>query len=33
MQWFNNMKIGTRLGAVFGVVLFLLLTVAATGYR
>ncbi|MDD5286189.1 MAG: methyl-accepting chemotaxis protein [Desulfuromonadaceae bacterium] len=32
MQWFNNMKIGTRLGAVFGVVLFLLLAVAAAGY-
>src|SRR5665647_1081611 len=32
MQWFNNMKIGTRLGGVFGVMLFLLLAVAATGY-
>jgi methyl-accepting chemotaxis protein len=32
MQWFNNMKIGTRLGMVFGVVLFLLLAVAVTGY-
>ncbi|MDD2733328.1 MAG: methyl-accepting chemotaxis protein [Desulfuromonadaceae bacterium] len=32
MQWFNNMKIGTRLGGVFGFMLFLLLAVAATGY-
>jgi methyl-accepting chemotaxis protein len=32
MQWFNNMKIGTRLGMVFGVVLFLMLVVAAAGY-
>lgn len=32
MQWFNNMKIGTRLGMVFGVLLFLLLAIAATGY-
>jgi len=32
MQWFNNMKIGTRLGVVFGVMLFLLLAIAATGY-
>ena len=32
MQWFNNLKIGTRLGGVFGVLLFLLLAIAATGY-
>ncbi|HCE67013.1 MAG: chemotaxis protein [Geobacteraceae bacterium GWC2_55_20] len=32
MQWFNNMKIGTRLGLVFGLMLFLLLAVAASGY-
>jgi len=32
MQWFYNMKIGTRLSAVFGIVLFLLLTVAGAGY-
>ncbi|MFA7405644.1 MAG: methyl-accepting chemotaxis protein [Pelobacteraceae bacterium] len=32
MQWFNDMKIGTRLGMVFGIMLFLLLAVAATGY-
>ncbi|MDO9308612.1 MAG: methyl-accepting chemotaxis protein [Deltaproteobacteria bacterium] len=32
MQWFNNMKIGTRLGLVFGIMLFLLLAVAASGY-
>jgi hypothetical protein len=30
MQWFNNMKIGTRLGGVFGVMLFLLLAVAVS---
>ncbi|MDD2272764.1 MAG: methyl-accepting chemotaxis protein [Desulfuromonadaceae bacterium] len=29
---FANMKIGTRLGMVFGLMLFLLLAVAATGY-
>lgn len=29
---FANMKIGTRLGTVFGIILFLLLTVAATGF-
>ena len=32
MQWFNNMKIGTRLGLVFGVMLFLLLAVATAGF-
>ncbi len=32
MQWFNNMKIGTRLALVFGIMLFLLLAVAASGY-
>lgn len=32
MNWFNNLKIGAKLGLGFGVVLFLLLGVGLTGY-
>jgi methyl-accepting chemotaxis protein len=32
MRWFNNMKLGVRLGLAFGFLLLLLFTVATTGY-
>ncbi|MDU0458673.1 MAG: methyl-accepting chemotaxis protein [Geobacteraceae bacterium] len=32
MQWFDNLKIGTRLASVFSVMLLLMLGIAASGY-